>query len=67
MRLSGPTQERLHLCYLTAVALNPYRGKMSQEQLEALERQFHEKSLIEAFALPRLSLFYLRPQSRAAA
>jgi len=47
--------------------LGPYRGKMTKEQIAMLERQFLERKLIESFYLPRLSLFYLRGPSRAAA
>ena len=39
--------------------LQPYRGKMSAEQLSMLEKQFLERKLLEASSLPRLSLFYL--------
>ena len=40
-------------------SLAPYRRKMSAEQLTQLERQYMQKRLLEHFALPRLSLFYL--------
>ena len=39
--------------------LAPYRRRMSAEQLGQLERQYTQKRLLEQFALPRLSLFYL--------
>jgi hypothetical protein len=39
--------------------LKPYRGKMTADQLARLEKQFLERKLLEAAALPRLSLFYL--------
>jgi len=39
--------------------LKPYRGKMSAEQLAALERQFLDRKVLERAGLPRLSLFYL--------
>jgi hypothetical protein len=39
--------------------LKPYRGKMSVDQVEMLEKQFLERRLLEAAGLPRLSLFYL--------
>jgi hypothetical protein len=47
-------------------ALHPYRGKMTKEQIAALESQFLVRRLLESFNLPRLSLFYLRVSSRAA-
>jgi hypothetical protein len=40
--------------------LRPYRGKMTAPQLAMLEKQYLERQLLEAAALPRLSLFYLR-------
>jgi GTP1/Obg family GTP-binding protein len=39
--------------------LKAYRGKMTDEQLAMLERQFLERRLLELAGLPRLSLFYL--------
>ena len=40
--------------------LRPYRGKMTAEQLTMLEKQYHERHLLEKAGLPRLSLFYMR-------
>ncbi len=40
--------------------LRPYRSKMSAAQLAMLEKQYLDRRLLEAAALPRLSLFYLR-------
>src|SRR2546426_1047255 len=40
-------------------ALQPYRRKMTAEQLRQLERQYTQKRLFEHYELPRLSLFYL--------
>ena len=42
------------------IQLRPYRGKMTAEQLTMLEKQYLDRQLLEAAALPRLSLFYLR-------
>ena len=39
--------------------LAAYRRKMKAEQLAMIERQFLQKKLLEEFALPRLSLFYM--------
>lgn len=36
-----------------------YRRKMKVEQLAMVEKQYMQKRLLEEFALPRLSLFYL--------
>jgi hypothetical protein len=41
--------------------LNPYRGKMSAEQLSMLERRYLDTATLERAKLPRLSLFYMRP------
>ena len=39
--------------------LNPFRSKMSADQLAMLEQQMWRRKLMERFDLPRLSLFYL--------
>jgi len=39
--------------------LTPYRRKMTAEQLALLEQQYVRRRLLEAYGLPRLSLFYL--------
>jgi hypothetical protein len=39
--------------------LAPYRRKMTAEQLTMLEQQYLRRRLMEAYGLPRLSLFYL--------
>lgn len=39
--------------------LQPYRRRMTAEQISQLERQYTQKRLFERFELPRLSLFYL--------
>ena len=39
--------------------LAPYRRKMSGAQIEQLRKQYVHKRLLEKFALPRLSLFYM--------
>lgn len=39
--------------------LTSYRGKMTGDQLAALERRYLEAALLERAAIPRLSLFYL--------
>ena len=40
-------------------SLNPYRRKMTAEQLSLLEKQYLQKRLFDRSRLPRLSLFYL--------
>jgi hypothetical protein len=39
--------------------LAPYRRKMSAPQIEQLHKQYVQKSLLEKYKLPRLSLFYM--------
>lgn len=39
--------------------LRPYRSRFTADQLAMLERQYLDRRLLEAAALPRLSLFYL--------
>ena len=39
--------------------LAPYRRKMTAQQLAILEQQYLRRRLMEAYGLPRLSLFYL--------
>lgn len=41
------------------LALKPYRGKMTADQLSMLEKQYLDRRLLEHANLPRLSLFYL--------
>lgn len=40
--------------------LTSYRGKMTADQLAALERRYLDTALLERADIPRLSLFYLR-------
>jgi hypothetical protein len=40
--------------------LAPYRGKMQAVQIKQVQQQFLQKRLLEAYGLPRLSLFYMR-------
>lgn len=39
--------------------LAPYRSKMHAHQIKQIQQQFLQKRLLEAHALPRLSLFYM--------
>ena len=39
--------------------LAPYRRKMAAAQIDQLQKQYIHKRLLEKYALPRLSLFYL--------
>jgi hypothetical protein len=40
--------------------LAPYRRKMAAAQIEQLHKQYVHKRLLERYALPRLSLFYMQ-------
>ena len=42
--------------------LAPYRGRMQAVQIKQIQQQFLQKRLLEAHALPRLSLFYMPHQ-----
>jgi hypothetical protein len=46
--------------------LAPYRGKMQAVQIKQVQQQFLHKRLLEAHALPRLSLFYMPHEDPAA-
>ncbi|MDP9159270.1 MAG: hypothetical protein M3O09_03450 [Acidobacteriota bacterium] len=39
--------------------LAPYRSKMTGTQIDQLQKQYLQKKLLEAYRLPRLSLFYM--------
>jgi hypothetical protein len=55
----------LELTQLRAQAdreLAPYRGRMQAIQIKQVQQQFLQKRLLEAHALPRLSLFYMPHQ-----
>ena len=39
--------------------LAPYRRKMSAPQIDQLQKQYVQKTLLEEYQLPRLSLFYM--------
>jgi hypothetical protein len=45
--------------------LAPYRGKMKAVQIKQVQQQFLQKRLLEAHALPRLSLFYMPHEDEA--
>ena len=47
--------------------LAPYRGKMQAVQIKQVQQQLLQKRLLEAHALPRLSLFYMPHEYEAEA
>jgi hypothetical protein len=56
---STPEDELVALREQAARELAPYRGKMQAVQIKQVQQQFLQKRLLEAHALPRLSLFYM--------
>lgn len=56
---TAPEGELLMLREESARELAPYRGRMKTEQIRQVEQQFLQKRLLEKYALPRLSLFYM--------
>ena len=46
----------------SARELAPYRSRMKTEQIRQVEQQFLRKRMLEKYALPRLSLFYMSRQ-----
>jgi hypothetical protein len=56
---SAPENELVALREQAARELAPYRGKMQAVQIRQVQQQFLQKRLLEAYKLPRLSLFYM--------
>ena len=54
-----PEAQLVALREQAARSLAPYRGRMQAVQIKQVQQQFLEKRLLEAHALPRLSLFYM--------
>jgi hypothetical protein len=54
-----PEDQLVALREQAARELAPYRGKMQAVQIKQVQQQFLQKRLLEAHALPRLSLFYM--------
>ena len=54
-----PEERLVSLREQAARELAPYRGKMQAVQIRQVQQQFLQKRLLETFALPRLSLFYM--------
>jgi hypothetical protein len=59
MLTSTPESELVSLREQAARELAPYRGKMQAVQIKQIQQQFLQKKLLEAYKLPRLSLFYM--------
>lgn len=56
---STPEEQLTSLREQAAHELAPYRGKMQAVQIKQVQQQFLQKKLLEAYSLPRLSLFYM--------
>jgi hypothetical protein len=56
---AAPEAEIVALRAEAEAALAPYRSRMKTEQLRQVQQQFLLKRLLEKYALPRLSLFYM--------
>ncbi len=54
-----PDQEIVNVRVEADHDLAPYRRKMPSAQIEQLHKQYVHKRLLEKYALPRLSLFYM--------
>lgn len=59
LQIAAPEEDLLRLREQAARELAPYRGKMQAVQIKQVQAQFLHKRLFEAYALPRLSLFYM--------
>lgn len=55
-----PEVELSELRAQAAREIAPYRSRMQALQIRQIEQQFLDKRLLEKYALPRLSLFYMR-------
>ncbi|RRA48636.1 hypothetical protein [Acidipila sp. EB88] len=55
-----PEEELSGLRAQASREIAPYRSRMQALQIRQIEQQFLEKRLLERYALPRLSLFYMR-------
>lgn len=60
-----PENDLVALREQAARELAPYRGKMRAVQIKQVQQQFLQKRLLEAHALPRLSLFYMPHEGEA--
>ncbi|HEX9199994.1 MAG TPA: hypothetical protein VF865_10580 [Acidobacteriaceae bacterium] len=60
-----PEDQLVALREQAARELAPYRGKMQAVQIKQVQQQFLQKRLLEAHALPRLSLFYMPHEDEA--
>jgi hypothetical protein len=57
--MAAPEEEMVGLREQAARELAPYKGKMQAVQIKQVQQQFLQKRMLEAWKLPRLSLFYM--------
>ena len=58
LRRGCPTERLVELRRQVERGVASFRGQMTADQLQSLDRQFLKKSLFERYEIPRLSLFY---------
>ena len=58
-RSSLPDDELLRVRRELDSELNPFRGKMTADQISMLERRYLDTAVLQRLELPRLSLFYI--------
>lgn len=61
LRRGCPTERLVELRRQVERGVARFRGQMTADQLQSLDRQFLKKSLFERYEIPRLSLFYCSP------
>jgi hypothetical protein len=61
LQMFTPAQETALLREQSARELAPYRSRLNTTQIRQIEQQFLRRSLFEKAAIPRLSLFHMRP------
>jgi hypothetical protein len=59
---TAPESELVALRTQAAKEIAPFRSRMQALQLRQIEQQFLEKRILEKYAIPRLSLFYMRAE-----
>ena len=58
-RSALPDEELLAIRRDLDSELNPFRGKMTADQISMLERRYLDTAVLQRSDLPRLSLFYI--------
>jgi hypothetical protein len=62
---AAPEDQLVALRRQATCELAAYRGKMQAVQIKQVQQQFLQKRLLEAYSLPRLSLFYMPHDDQA--